>query len=1092
VTCSRCGHPAPPSAKFCPECGQSLAARPGAVSVSHPQTPPHLVEKILSARAADEGERKLVTVLFADLRGSLELLVDRDPEEARALLDPVLERMMEAVHRYEGTVNQILGDGIMAIFGAPLAHEDHALRACYAALRMQEAVHAYADELRRRHGVPVQIRVGLNSGEVVVGSIGGDFLVEYTAIGHNTHLAARMEQIAQPGTTLVTAATLRLVEGLVEVKALGPVPVKGLAEPMEVFELIGVGPTRSRLHAAALRGLARFVGREEERRRMEETLHAAAAGRGAAVALVGEAGVGKSRLARECVETLRRDGWLVLEAAAVSYGQGTPFFPVIEILRSYFAIDARDDTARVREKVTAKLLGLDPALATSTPAFFALLDVAGADAGWEALDPPERRQRTLEALRRICVRESRVQPLLVVLEDLQWVDSETHALLSRLLDGLPGVRAAMFLTYRPDFLDRWTGHPHCLEITLGPLERASAHALLDVLLGAEPGLGPVKRLLNERTGGNPFFVEESVRSLAELGVLAGTPGAYRLVRALPEVQIPPSVHAVLAARLDRLDPEDKRLLQCAAVVGTTVPLAVLEAVVGLDEPDLRGRLARLERTGFLHEASLFPEVEWAFHHGLTHDVAYQGLLHERRRALHVAVADAIEERHAERLGEHVERLALHTFHGEQWKRALRYLRQAGAKAAARSAYREAAAHLIQAQEAMRHLTVTRETLEQSVDLGLEVRNALFIAGELAQIFEPLRAAEAIAEQLGDDVRRGQVAAVLTNSRWAVGDSTGAVEAGLRTLAIAKKLGDPALQAVANQYLGQAYHALGDYDEAVAHLRRAVESLQGDLTRRRVGMPSPPAVFSRTWLVWCLGERGEVVEARQRVREALEIAAASEQLYSVAQARFAQGILCYFKGDLAEASAVLELARSHCEAGNLRLTRAMIEVYLGRVYSLVGQAPDAVAVLDRARTTCETIKFAYCHVLATIWSSQALIMVGRLEDARRHAETSLALARAQRARGLEARALRVMGELLASGDAPDVAGSERLYGEAMAIAEALGLRPLVSRCRVGVAAVYGRTGRKDKARESLAAAATEFASMEMTRWRERSERALAEL
>jgi class 3 adenylate cyclase/tetratricopeptide (TPR) repeat protein len=1089
VTFAVCGHRTPPFAKFCPECGLPLTARPDAAAA---RTPAHLAEKIRSARAVVEGERKLVTVLFADLRGSLELLADHDPEDARALLDPVLDRMMEAVHRYEGTVNKILGDGIMAIFGAPLAHEDHALRACYAALRMQRAVHAYAEELRRRQGVPVQIRVGLNSGEVVVGAIGSDFQVEYTAVGSNTHLAARMEQLAQPGTTLLTAATLRLVEGLVTVKALGPVPVKGLAEPMEVFELTGTGPTRSRLHAAAARGLAPLVGRDEPRQRIEATFAAAAAGRGAAVALVGEAGVGKSRLARECVATLRQAGWLVLEAAAVSYGQGTPFFPVVEILRAYFGVDPGDDAAAVRDKVTAKVLGLDRALATSLPALLALLDVEGADAGWDVSDPPERRQRTLDALRRICVRESRVQPLLVVMEDLHWVDSETHALLSHLLDGVTSVRAGMLLTYRPEFLDRWAGHRDCLELTLGPLEDVGASALLDALLGPGRELAAMKQLLVDRTGGNPFFLEESVRSLVELGVIAGEPGACRLARPLAEAPIPPSIHAVLAARIDRLDPEDKWILQCAAVVGPTVTQAILEGIVQMPEPELRQRLGRLEHAGFLQEASLFPEPEWAFRHGLTCDVAYQGLLHERRRALHTAVADAIEARYGDQPNLPVERVALHAFHGEQWPRALRYLRQAGAKAAARSAYREAAAHLAQAQAVLPHLPVTRETLEQGVDLALELRNALFIAGELPQMFEPLRKAQAIAEQLGDDVRRGRVSAVLVNSRWAVGEHAAAVDEGQRTLAIADKLDDPALRAVANQYLGQAHHALGDYARAVGHLRSAVEALTGDLARRRVGMPSPPAVFSRTWLVWCLGERGEFPEARQRSRENVEFAEASAQLYSMAQAQFGQGILCYFKGDLAESVAVLEAVRGHCEAGNLRLTRAMTELYLGRVYSLVGRVPDAIGVLDRSRTTCEGIQFAYCHVLATIWFSQALILAGRLAEARQHAETSLALARAQRARGLEARALRVLGELLASGDSPDVTASERFYGEAMTLAERLSLRPLVSRCRVGLAAVYGRTGRKAEARAALGTAAAEFGRMEMTRWRERAERALAEL
>jgi class 3 adenylate cyclase/tetratricopeptide (TPR) repeat protein len=1086
MTCSRCGHTPPPSAKFCPECGQPLTARPASLA----RTPAHLAEKILSTRGTLQGERKVVTVLFADLRGSLELLADHDPEDARALLDPVLERMIEAVHRYEGTVNSILGDGVMAIFGAPLAHEDHALRACYAALRMQKAVHAYAEELRRRQGVPVQIRVGLNSGEVVVGAMGSDFQVEYTAVGPNAHLAARMEQIAQPGTTLITAATLRLVEGLVEVKPLGPVPVKGLAEPMEVFELTGAGPTRSRLHASAARGLAPLVGRDAERGRVDAIFEAAGQGRGAAIALVGEAGVGKSRLTRECVDALRRGGWLVLEGAAVSYGQGTPFYPVIEVLRNYFALEPGDDAARVREKVTAKVLSLDPALATSMPALLALLDVAGADAGWQALDPPERRQRTVEALRRVCVRESRVQPLLVVMEDLHWIDSETHALLDHLLDGVPSVRAAMLLTYRPEFSDRWTGHPNCLEIALGPLERTSAQELLQALLGTRSDLGTLTRLLVERTGGNPFFLEESVRSLAEVGVLAGEPGAYRLARALPEAPVPPSIHAVLAARIDRLDPEDKWILQCAAVVGTTVTQAILAAIVQLPESELRQRLGRLERAGFLHEMSLFPEPEWSFRHGLTCEVAYQGLLHDRRRALHTAVTDAMEARYADQAVLPVERLALHAFNGEQWERALRYLRQAGAKAAARSAYHEAAAHLGQAQAAMKHLPVTREARQQTVDLALEQRNALFIAGELPRMFEPLEIAEKTVAELGDDLRRGQISAVVTNSRWAVGEFDGAVAAGRQTLAIANRLDDPALRAVADQYLGQAYHALGDYDRAVAHLRSAVTALQGDLARRRVGMPSPPAVFSRTWLVWCLGERGEFAEARQRSRENLEYAEASGQLYSVAQAQFGEGILCYFRGELDESAALLEDTRRQCEAGNLRLTRAMTELYLGRVYSLSGRVPEAIAALDHSRSTCEAIRFAYCHGLASIWFSQALILAGRLAEARHHAEESLALARTHRARGLEARALRLLAETLASGDAAEVAASQARYGEAIALAQELGLRPLISRARVGLAAVYAKTRRRDEARAALTSAAAEFERMEMARWRERSARALA--
>src|SRR6266705_2479668 len=397
-------------------------------------TPPYLVEKILTTRSALEGERKQVTVLFADLKGSTELIHDLDPEAAQRLLDPALHAMMEAVHRYEGTVNQVLGDGIMALFGAPLAHEDHAVRACYAALHMQEAIGRYADELRRQQGLDVQIRVGLNSGEVVVRAIGNDLHMDYTAVGQTTHLAARMEQLARPGTTLLTADTLRLVEGYVEVTPLGPVPVKGLQEPVEVYELLRAGPVRSRLQAAVARGLTRFVGRDAELEQLRQALARAGAGQGQVVAGVGEAGVGKSRLVYEFTRSHHTHGWLLLASNSVSYGKATAYLPVIDLLKGYFQIEPQDDARRIREKVTGKLLTLDRALEPTLSALLALLEVPVEDPQWHAFHPPQRRQRTLEAVKRLLLRESQEQPLLLVFEDLHWIDAETQALLNNLIE----------------------------------------------------------------------------------------------------------------------------------------------------------------------------------------------------------------------------------------------------------------------------------------------------------------------------------------------------------------------------------------------------------------------------------------------------------------------------------------------------------------------------------------------------------------------------------------------------------------------------------------------------------------------------------
>src|SRR5262249_30231240 len=363
-------------------------------------TPPHLTEKILAVRHGLEGERKQVTVLFADLKDSTELIRGLDPEAAQQLLDPALHHMMDAVHRFEGTVNQVLGDGIMALFGAPIAHEDHALRACYAALAMHAAMRATTAEVRRTRGLELRMRVGLNSGEVVVRAIGNDLHMDYSAVGETTHLAARMEQLATPGSSRLTAATLRLVEGLVQVIALGPVPVKGLEEPVEVFELTGASPLRRRLQAAAAGGLPPFVGRQPELEALHQALTRAQTGHGQLVALVGDAGVGKSRLVYECVHSHRTQGWRVLESASVSYGKATPYFPVIDLLKRYCHVDDGDDVRTIRAKVTGQILTLDETLQDTLPALLALLDAGPEDSPFLQLDPPQRRQRTLEALKR--------------------------------------------------------------------------------------------------------------------------------------------------------------------------------------------------------------------------------------------------------------------------------------------------------------------------------------------------------------------------------------------------------------------------------------------------------------------------------------------------------------------------------------------------------------------------------------------------------------------------------------------------------------------------------------------------------------------
>jgi class 3 adenylate cyclase/tetratricopeptide (TPR) repeat protein len=1055
-------------------------------------TPAHLVEKILTSRSALEGERKQVTVLFADLKGSMELLADRDPEEARQLLDPVLERMIEAVHRYEGTVNQVMGDGIMALFGAPIAHEDHAVRACYAALRMQETVTRYGDVMQRSQGVPVQIRVGLNAGAVVVRAIDSSLHMDYTAVGQTTHLAARLEQMAKPGSVLTTAETLRLAEGFIQVKALGPVLVKGLANPVEVFELTGAGSTRTRRQAFAARGLSRFVGRQAEFEALRQALERAGTSHGQVVAVIGEAGVGKTRLVYEFTHSHHTRDWLVLESSSVSYGKATTYLPVRDLFKAYFQIDDRDDGRKIREKLTGKLLTLDVALGPTLPAFLTLLDVPVEDQHWQDLDPAQRRQRTFEAIKVLLPRESQVQPLLLVFENLHWIDAETQAVLDSLIDSLPTAPMLLLVNYRPEYQHGWGSKTYYTQLRLDPLPTASAEALLQALLGDNSSLMPLKRLLIERTEGNPFFLEESVRTLVETGVLVGTRGAYRLAKPLDSLQVPATVQAVLAARIDRLPPEEKHLLQTAAVIGTEVPFALLQAIVELSEEELRRGLGHLQAAEFLYETSLFSELEYTFKHALTHEVAYGSLLLERRRALHARILEAMERLYADRLTEQVERLAQHAFRGEVWDKALTYSRQAGTKAFARSANHEAVTCFEQALRVLTHLPERRETIEQAIDLRFELRNALFLLREHERIFAYLREAEVLSQASDDRQRLGQVSAHLSIHCITLGEHEQALAYGQRTLAIAEALGDVALEAQANFYLGMTHYALGNYHRAISSLERNVASLHGDLLRERLGMAGFPAMFSRSGLTRCLAELGVFATGLAHGTEAVRLAEAVDQPYTLINACYGLGLLYLAKGELSEAAVVLERGLRLSQAGSILAWFLEVASALGVTYALAGRLGEALPLLEQAMAHMTRIRMTTHYVFCLSRLSEAYWLAGQRENATELARRALTLARTRKERGFEAYILRLQGEMHTPQDPLEVKQAEAYYRQALALAEELGMRPLVAHCHLGLGTLYARTDQPEQARAELSAAIEMYRAMKMAFWLPQAEVALAQV
>ncbi len=707
----KCGFKNPPAARFCQECGASLES--GAASQPQVAAPPTNLGKptiderqSLEPHEIPEGERKTVTALFADIKGSMELMEDLDPEEARAIVDPALKLMMDAVHRYDGYIVQSTGDGILALFGAPLAHEDHPQRALYAALRMQEELRRYSAKLREAGNLAVEARVGVNTGEVVVRSIKTDDThSEYTPIGHSTSLAARMQALAPTGSIATTEQTRRFCEGYFTFKPLGPTRIKGVSEPINVLEVTGLGPLRTRLQVRARRGFTKFVGRQAELEQMKHALQLARDGLGQIVAAIGEPGVGKSRLFFE-FRAVAQSGCLVLEAYSVSYGKASAYLPVIDLLKSYFEIFNEDDERKRREKVAGKIVMLDRALEDTLPYLFGLLNIVEGEDSLAQLDPQLKRRRILEAIKRILVRESLNQPLIVVFEDLHWIDNETQALLNLLVDGIATTRILLLVNYRPEYHHQWGNKTYYTQLRLDPLGKESAKEMLSALLtspahaapaaGANrerstvrseaedgrvrvQGIEALKRLIIERTEGNPFFMEEMVLVLFEQNVLVRN-GVIKLAKPLNEIRVPPTVQAILASRIDRLAAAQKELLQTLAVLGREFSSGLIKRVTGKSNDELERMLSELQLGEFIYEQPAFPDIEYTFKHALIQEVAYNSVLTERRRLLHERAAQAIEALFADRLDDYLIKLAHHYDRSGNVSKAAEYQGRAGVRA----------------------------------------------------------------------------------------------------------------------------------------------------------------------------------------------------------------------------------------------------------------------------------------------------------------------------------------------------------------------------------------------------------------------------
>jgi transcriptional regulator with AAA-type ATPase domain/predicted ATPase len=994
------------------------------------------------------------------------------------------------IRSFGGSVEELGASTVVGAFGLePI--ENAASNAASAALAIQTS----ADQREGADpGFPA-VRIALHSGRLLVGRIDGRIQIHLDDKRETESILAELSAAAQYDRIIISKEAAPFLERRFQLER----KARTAADGGWFYRLAGRERTGFGL---AGRALTQFVGRQRELDAVISRLVEVERCRGQIVSIVGEPGVGKSRLIYELIGTDRVAGWLTLSCRAFSYGATTPSLPVIELLKDYFHIHDRDTSSEVQEKVSKKLLACFGDSDPRRPAILALLDLPIEDDKWRKLDSGQRRQRTFEAIKQILLQESLAQPLIVIFEDLHWIDTETQGLLDSLVGSLPAARLLLLVTYRPEYRHRWGAKTYYTQLHLSPLAVENAQAFLERLMGGDDSLQPIKRLLVERTDGNPLFLEESVRALAETGAIEGDRRAYRLSETAPKVHVSVTIEAILATRIARLLPEDKRLLQAAAAIGREIPYALLEAIWKGSEETLCEGLARLQEAELLYETTLPPNHEYTFKHALTHEVAYGSVLQERRKALHAQIMAAIERLYADRLAEQIERLAHHALRGEVWDKALGYSRQASEKALGRSASREAWSHLEQAIAVLPHLPQSRATLEQAVDLHLATRPCLAPLGEYARWLELARAAEPLAKVLEDPRREALVHCSVSMALSNMGRSGEGIEHGKRALAIAEALQEPTLRIIARHSVGLPHWFLGSYRIAIGFYQRDV-GLEPEEIPARLLEPSGAGVFqealtrfsyymSQSVIALCCIELGEFDQAMLHAERAVKFAQLLDNLYLRAMAEALLGSVHLRKGDFQQALHLAQRCLQTYAAADLPFPQLVMAATLGEAFNVSGQLDDALALFDRAWQFADSKGIlAYVQpVLALL--GDAYGRAGRIDEAVTTGQRALELARELRQRGYEARTLYLLGNIYGH-DAPANATQARdSYQQALVLAHELGMRPLEAHCHFALGELATKAGEKRAAQEQFGTALSMFREMGMQLPLEKAESALKDL
>lgn len=1099
ITCTNCGKMNPPASKYCNECGRGLGQPAQSLSIDSSQprsfTPKFLADKILSTCKALEGERKVITVLFADVANYTSISERLDAEDIHQIMDGCFKIVMDAIYKYEGTIDKFTGDGVMALFGAPLALEDHAKCACYASLEIQRALEGYGEKIMKECGVEFKMRVGLNSGPVIVGSIGNDLRMDYTAIGDTTNLASRMENMARPGGILVSAETHRMASDFFKFEAMGKVQVKGKEEAVEAYELIESSEVETRIEAAVARGLTKFVGRQREMDVLKDAFQKAQSGSGQVVGIVGEAGVGKSRLILELMGTISEEEYTYLEGWCLHYGNSIAYLSLLDIIRLYFDIKDGDEEVIIKKKMKERIAELGAEFTAYLPPLHEILSLKVEDEAYFKLEPTRKREKQFEAIKDLLIQASQIKPLVLVVEDLHWVDKTTEEFLSYLIGWLANARILLILLYRPEYSHSWGINTCYSQIGVDQLSTKTSAELVQSILKSGEVASELTELILSRAAGNPLFVEEFTHTLLENGSIQWKDDEHVLSTKAADIQVPDTIQGIIAARMDRLEENLKQTLQVASVIGRDFAFRILQAITGMGE-ELKSYLLDLQGLEFIYEKRSLPEQEYIFKHALTQEVAYHSLLLRRRREIHEKAGEAIEELYQERLEEFYGMLAYHYSQSENSEKAYQYLKLAGGKASLTYSSWEALRFYKEAIDILNKEPGTEENKRRGIELRLLMESPMRLLGYPEKSLQILQEGERLAREVGDE--RG-----LTSFYSSIGlyySMRGDPLLGRKymedCLGEAQKIQDIELMAPIGFDLCTSYNTTGKFSKLVEVTPNILALFER--TKEESGYEGNESYNLNAYLslssYYGLGMAwlGNFKEGEAICGKLLHLGQDMNSRYGVGLAELSYGGLFCIKGDGEKAVKHLLDAKGHCEEGQLVLLLGLVWMRLGWAHYFLGDLETAQKHIEKGLQIQNEAGLSTLLSQYRCCLSMVLLDSGQLENAKSCIEKALKLARDNNEKHVEGTSMLLQGRIKWRADSSRYDEAEERILRGITILDELKIKPFVARGHLYLAELYTDTGQTEKAKEHLRKAYGLFRDMGMDYWFTRTQRVLETL